>query len=522
MLRRKRSRRPPQFGARRRLKVDSTLHDHEPDKDQEADIGGLSPDDFRRYGHQAVDWIAEYFAHPERYPVLSRARPGEIRDALPLGPPEESESFDLILRDFEDIIIPGMTHWNHPAFFAYFAISSTGPGILGELLSAALNVNVMLWRTSPAASELEDRALDWLRQLLGLPPAFEGVIYDTASVATLVALTAAREATGLDIRALGMAGRPDLPPLRVYCSEQAHSSVEKDAITIGIGQDGVRKIPTDAEYRMDIGALRQAIEEDRAAGLLPFCVVATVGTTATTSIDPVPAIADLCAEHQLWLHVDAVYGGMTAIIPEMRWVLEGCERADSVVFNPHKWLFTPIDLSAFYSRRLEAVRDAFSLVPEYLRTPEDPHVRNYSDYGMQLGRRFRALKLWFVLRSYGRQGLIAHLREHIRLAREFAAWIDEASGWERLAPTPFSTVCFRAHPAGMDEAALEALNETIMTAVNASGEAFLSHARLNGVLTLRLAIGNAQTRHEHVHRTWTLLQEAAASARQQDSAPAET
>ena len=472
----------------------------------------MPADLFREYGHRVVDWIAEYLEHPERYPVLSRVEPGQIVAALPAHPPDTPESMDDILRDFEDIILPGITHWNHPAFFAYFAITGSAPGILGELLSAALNVNAMMWRTSPAASELEATTLDWLRQLLGLPDTYEGVIYDTASISSLVAIAAAREATGLDIRRQGMAGRPDLPALRLYCSEQAHSSIEKDAITLGIGQENVRQVLVDAEFRLDARQLRQAVEEDKAAGRRPFCVVATVGTTSATSVDPVPQIAAICEEHGLWLHVDAVYGGMAAIVPEMAWVLEGVDRADSVVFNPHKWLFTQIDLSAFYSRRLNVVRDAFSLVPEYLRTRESGDVRNYMDYGPQLGRRFRALKLWFILRTYGRDGLIARLREHLRLAQEFAGWIDADLHWERMAPIPFSTVCFRARPPGWDEAELERLNQSILDAVNATGEAFLSHTRLHEKLTLRLAVGHLRTRQEHVQRAWELLQSAARQA----------
>lgn len=471
-------------------------------------LGDMSPDRFRDYGHRTVDWIADYLENVGRYPVLSQVGPGEVRASLPDRAPELPESMEDVLRDFERIIVPGITHWNHPAFFAYFAITGSAPGILGEFLAAALNVNAMLWRTSPAATELETVALEWLRQLIGLPERFEGVIYDTASISSLVAITAAREATGLGIRERGMAGQSDLPRLRLYCSEQAHSSIEKDAITLGIGQEGVRKIATDDDFRMSAIELLRAVEEDEAAGWRPFCVVATVGTTSTTSVDPVPEIADICEEHGLWLHVDGAYGGVAAIVPEMRWVLEGAERADSIVVNPHKWLFTPVDLSAFYSRRLEVVRNAFSLVPEYLRTSDSEEARSYMDYGPQLGRRFRALKLWFVLRAYGREGLIARLREHIRLAQEFAGWIDRAPDWERLAPVPFSTVCFRAHPDNVDQDALDDLNQRILDRVNQTGEAFLSHTRLHDRLTLRLAIGNIRTQEEHVRRAWELLQEA--------------
>jgi aromatic-L-amino-acid decarboxylase len=477
----------------------------------------MDPEAFRAYGHRIIDWIADYLSHPERYPVLAPVEPGQIRRQLPEQPPEEPESMEAILNDVERIIVPGLTHWNHPAFMAYFAITASGPGILGELLCAAFNVNAMLWKTSPAATELEEVVLDWLRQMIGLPPDFRGIIYDTASISSLHAIAAAREVVpGLKAREEGLAGRSDVPRLRLYISEQAHSSVEKGAITLGIGQAGVRQIPVDAEFRLDTAALARAIEEDRAAGWRPFCVVATVGTTSTTSIDPVPAIADICRQHQLWLHVDAAYAGSAAVIPEMRRVLDGCQRADSIVVNPHKWLFTPVDLSAFYCRRFDVLRRAFSLVPEYLRTSEDEAVRNYMDYGVQLGRRFRALKLWMVIRSFGHRGLAARLRQHIELAQEFASWVDADPDFERLAPVPFSTVCFRVRPRDLieqgDEAEtyLDKLNEAVLDAVNRSGEAYLSHTRLNGKLTLRIAIGNLRTTKRHVARAWELVKENAA------------
>lgn len=465
-------------------------------------------EEFRRFGHQVVEWIADYLAGIERYPVLARVRPGEIRRRLPAHPPREGEPFEAILRDFEQIILPGITHWNHPGFMAYFAITGSGPGILGELLAAALNVNAMLWKTSPAATELEQVALDWLRQMLGLPPEFEGVIYDTASISSLCALAAAREAVGLGVRERGLAG---LPRLRLYMSEEAHSSIEKGAILLGLGQAGVRKIPTDEAFRMDVKALERAIEEDQAAGWRPFCVVATVGTTSTTSSDPVAEIARVCERYRLWLHVDAAYAGAAAIVPEFRHVLDGCDRADSLVVNPHKWLFTPIDLSAFYCRRMDVLRRAFSLVPEYLRTEEE-QVRNFMDYGPQLGRRFRALKLWMVLRYFGQEGLVARIREHIRLAQQFAAWVDADPDFERLAPAPLSTVCFRARPRGWarSEADLDLFNEALLQAVNATGECFLSHTRVRGRLALRLAIGNMRTSERHVRRAWELLRAHAA------------
>jgi aromatic-L-amino-acid decarboxylase len=470
--------------------------------------GDMPLDQFREYGRKVVDWIADYLTHPERYPVLSQARPGEIAAQLPGSAPGTPEPMDRILKDFDDIIVPGITHWNQPGFFAYFPSCASAPAILAEMLSAALNANAMLWRTSPAATELEAATLDWVRQMIGLPGTFEGVIYDTASTSSLVALVAAREATGLRIREKGMSGRGDLPRLRLYCSEQAHSSIERDAITAGIGQEGLRQIPVDGEFRMDVAALRAAIGEDITNGWRPFCVVATVGTTSTTSVDPVREIAAVCSERDLWLHVDAAYAGVAAIVPEMRWLMDGVEQSHSLVLNPHKWLFTPVDLSVLFSRRLDAIREAFSLVPEYLRTPDSDAVRNYSEFGPQLGRRFRALKLWFVLRAYGRDGLATRLREHIRLAQDFASWIDADPSWERMAPAPLATVCFRARPEAFAEPELEQLNQSILDIVNASGEAYLSHTRLHAKLTLRIAIGQIRTEEAHVRRAWELLKAA--------------
>jgi aromatic-L-amino-acid/L-tryptophan decarboxylase len=467
----------------------------------------MNSDEFRKHGHALVDWIADYLAHPERYPVLPHVQPGDLRNALPTAAPEAGESFDRIFSDFERVIVPALTHWNHPGFFAYFAISSSEPGILAELLSAALNQQAMLWRTSPAATELEEVTMNWLRGLMGLPDAFEGVIYDTASIATLHGLAAAREAAVPDVRRVGLAGRSDLRGGRVYCSEHAHSSVDKAVILLGLGHEALQRVAADASFSLDLDALRAAVARDRAAGLLPIAVVATVGTTSMTSADPVRQIADLCAAEGLWLHVDAAYAGVAAIIPEYRHHFDGWDRADSLVVNPHKWLFTPFDLSAFYCRRMDVVRGAFSLVPEYLRTSGDGNARNLMDTGVQLGRRFRALKLWMILRHFGAEGLRRELRAHIALAQTFAQWIDASPDFERLAPVPFSVVCFRARPSGaaMSEPELDALNERLMAAVNATGEIFISHTKMNGVMALRLAIGNLRTKHEHVARAWALL-----------------
>jgi aromatic-L-amino-acid decarboxylase len=471
-------------------------------------LGDLPSDTFRRHGHQIVDWLATYLDESERYPVLSSVTPGEITSALPDSAPQNPESLDAILRDFESIIIPGITHWNHPSFLAYFAISGSVPGILAEMLAAGLNVNAMLWRTSPAATELETVTLRWLQRMVGLPDSFEGVIYDTASISSLVAIAAAREAAGFNIRDEGMAGRTDLPRLRLYCSEQAHSSIEKDAITLGIGRQGVRKIDTDEAFRLDARLLELAIAEDIADGWKPFCIVATVGTTSTTSIDPVRQLAAIAERYEMWLHVDAAYAGVAAIVPEMRWIMEAVERADSIVINPHKWLFTPVDLSALYSQRLDVVERAFSVIPDYLRTSEEGHVRDYMNYGPQLGRRFRALKLWFVLRAYGVDGISARLREHMRLARLFAEWLRSSPHWEVVAPVHLSTVCFRAVPPRVAGNRLDTLNLAIEESINASGQAFLSHTVLRDRLTLRLSIGNIRTQESHVHAVWMMLSEA--------------
>jgi aromatic-L-amino-acid/L-tryptophan decarboxylase len=471
--------------------------------------GDMDPESFRMYGHQVVDWIADYLAHVGDYPVLAQTAPGDIRQALPDKPPVQPESMETILADFERIIMPGITHWNSPGFLAYFGITGSGPGILGEMLSGALNVNAMLWRTSPAATELEQVTLDWLRQMLGLSHPLFGVINDTASSGVLYALAAAREALPLHIRQQGIAGRVDVPRLRYYASQEAHSSVDKAGIVLGVGQEGLRKIGVDSEFRMDVEKLEQAIREDIAEGWQPFAVVATVGTTSTTSVDPVPQIADICESYGLWLHVDGAYGGSAAVESTMRWTMAGCERADTMIVNPHKWLFTPIDCSVLYTRKPDLVKAAFSLVPEYLRNTESSgeEVLNLMDYGTSLGRRFRSLKLWMIIRYFGQEGLAARIREHIRLAQLFARWIDEDSAFERLAPTPFSTVCFRAHPSGMDdETKLEGLNESIMNHINARGRFFLSHTKLNGLFTIRVAIGNLRTTETDIRDLWAELQ----------------
>jgi aromatic-L-amino-acid decarboxylase len=462
---------------------------------------------FRERFARVAAWIDDYLRDTRRYPVLSRAKPGDLIAALPASPPDEGESFDAIFRDFEQLIVPGITHWNHPRFFAYFSISAAPVTIMAEALAAALDVNAMLWRTSPAATELEDVTLGWLREMLGLPPAFHGIIYDTASISGYTALAAARESLGLEIRERGMAGRHDLPVLRVYITDQTHSHIEKAAIALGVGRENVVRVPIDGDFRMQPEALARALDDDLAHGRRPMCAVATVGTTSTTSSDPVAAIRAITQERNVWLHVDAAYAGPAAILPEFRSLLDPAHGAESIVVNPHKWLFVPIDLSVLYVRDPELLRRTFSLVADYLVTPETD-VHNYMDYGLQLGRRFRALKLWFAIRTYGVHGLQQHLRAHIALAREFAGWVEHEPDCEIAAPYPLSVVCFRFVVPGRDDAAADALNAEIMDDVNADGRIFISSTKLRGRTVLRLAIGNERTTREDVVLAWQIIRDA--------------
>jgi aromatic-L-amino-acid/L-tryptophan decarboxylase len=462
-------------------------------------LGDIDTDEFRAAASRAVDWIGDYLDTIRERPVVSRVSPGDIRRSLPAVPPEEGERLEVIFEDFERLILPGITHWNHPRFFSYFGITGSTPGILGELLCAALNVNGMLWLTSPSVTEVEEVACDWLRQAIGLPEGFSGVINDTASSSTLYALAAAREALpDLDIRHRGMAGAR----LRMYTSEESHSSVEKAGIVLGVGQDNVVKIRTDAAFRMDVEALEKAIRDDRRDGFTPFAVVATVGTTSVTAVDPVPAIADVCERERLWLHVDAAYGGAAGVLDSHRWVMAGCDRADSFVVNPHKWLFTPVDCSVLYCRREDILKRAFSITPAYLTTNEGETVRNLMDYGASLGRRFRGLKLWFVLRAFGVAGARKRIAAHIDMAQELRGWIEAESDFELLAPTPFSTVVFRHRSDDKN-------NQRINDEVNASGEAFISHTNVRGRYALRMAIGNLRTTLEDVRVAWDLITKAA-------------
>jgi aromatic-L-amino-acid/L-tryptophan decarboxylase len=472
-------------------------------------FGDMPAEEFRESGHQLIDWIADFLAGIDDYPAFPNVEPGEVRSKIPAEPPIKGEPMSDILADVDRVIMPGMAHWNHPNFYAYFASSGSGPGILGELLSSAFNVNAMLWQSCPSATELEEVTLDWLRQMLGLPPDFWGIIYDGGSSSTLHALAAAREQLlELEIRERGLAGRSDVPRLRLYTSEQGHSSIDKAAAMLGLGLESVRRVKVDGEYRLRPQDLVEAMAEDRRNSVRPFCVVATVGSTSCTSIDPISEIADICEREGLWLHVDAAYGGAAAVVREMRQILDGCDRADSMVINPHKWVFVPLDLSILYTRRRDALKLAFSLTPEYLRTSQSREVVNYMDYGIPLGRRFRAMKLWFVLRYFGWEGIADRIREHLRLAKQFAGLVDEHPDFERLAPVPLSTVCFRAHPRGVnDDEILNRLNEELLGAINHTGEAFLSHTKLSGRYVIRFVISHLRADQAHIDRVWKIAQE---------------
>ena len=488
--------------------------------DDRAPLLDMDPEAFRAAAHAVVDVMADYLESVEARPVFPTIEPGSLRPLFPTSAPEGPEPIDAILADYVRLIEPNATHWQHPGFLAYFASTASGPGILGEMLTAALAQNPMLWRTSPIGTELEEVVVDWLRQALGLPEAFDGLLTDTASTSTLIALAAAREAAGIDAAARGLAGRDDLGPgLRVYASAEAHSSVEKACMTLGLGRGSLVRIATNARFEMDPGALAEAIAADRAAGFRPIAVVATVGTTSSTSIDPVASIADAAVREGLWLHVDAAYAGVVAMLPERRVPFDCWERADSIVVNPHKWLFTPLDASLLLTRRMTELRAAFSLVPEYLRTLDRvAPVRDYNEYTPQLGRRFRALKLWVQLRWFGLDGLRRRIERHLELAEDLAGVIAADPDWEVLAPVPFSTICFRWRPAELADRTdlpavaefLDAANAAIMDTVNRGGEVFLSHTRLRERFTIRVAIGNLRTEARHVERAWALLRAAAA------------
>lgn len=474
-----------------------------------AEVGDISPEEFRRHGEEVIAWIADYLAGGDDLAVMPDLVPGELRDALPAEAPPAAESLARILADFREQIVPATTHWNHPSFHGYFATTASGPGILAEALAAALNTNAMVWRSSPAGTELEEVVTGWLARMLGLPPSFHGVINDTASSSSLHALAAAREWRLPEAREGGLAAAPRG---RIYTSEEAHSSIRKAGVTLGLGREGVRAVAADGQLRMRPDALRLAVEDDLAAGIRPLAVVATIGTTSTTAVDPVAEIADLAERWGVWLHVDAAYAGPLAMLPEFSDTFAGWDRADSIVVNPHKWLFTPMDCSILYCRRPEWLRAAFSLTPEYLTTPESESGTNLMDYGVALGRRFRALKLWFIIRRFGAEGVAARLREHLRLARVVEGWVERDPEWELLAPAPFATLVIRHRPAGADPASLDAHNRALMERVNRSGVAFLSHTEVRGQIGLRVSIGNLRTTEAHLARSWQALRAAAEDA----------
>jgi aromatic-L-amino-acid decarboxylase len=495
----------------------ATLDDLDPA--QLGGLGDMSPGQFRAAAHATVDMLADYLEHVEDFAILPPVEPGTLRDQLPSEPPDGPEPVGAILADVARLVEPNATHWQHPGFLAYFATTASGPGILGEFVTAVLGQNAMLWRTSPVGTELEEVVVGWLRRALGLPDAFDGLLTDTASTSSLIAIAAAREAAGLDAAALGLAGRPEIGAPVVYASEEAHSSIEKACMTLGLGRSACRRISTDDVYAMRTDALEAALAADRAAGRLPIAVVATIGTTSSTAVDPVPAIADVAEREGLWLHVDAAYGGAAALLPGRRALFLGWERADSIVVNPHKWFFTPLDASLLLSRRMPSLRAAFSLVPEYLRTLDrERPVHDFNEYQPQLGRRMRALKLWFLVRYFGLEGLRRRIDAHCRMATDLAAQVDADPDFERLAPVPFSTVCLRWRPAELAgheddpevRARLDAANERLMAAVNASGEIFLSHTRLRDRFAIRVAIGNLRTEPRHVAHAWALLRSEAA------------
>ncbi len=467
----------------------------------------MNYDEFKKNGYELIDWIASYLKDIESFPVLPSINPGEVKDKLDFAPPQKSEDLSSVFKDIDKIIMPGMTHWNHPNFNAYFNSTGSGPGIMAELLSAAFNINGMLWKSCPSATELEEVTLNWLKQILGLPQNYFGIIYDGGSSSTLQAMVAARENIyGGKIRIKGTAGRTDLKRLRIYTSEHGHSSIDKAAIILGVGLEGIRKIEVNENHEMIPKKLEEAINEDMQNEWLPFFVTATVGTTSTTAIDPIKEIAEICNKYKIWLHIDGAHGAIAAMLQEKRSILNGIELADSFVVNPHKWMFCPIDVSAFYTKHPQILKRAFSHVAEYLKTEQDNSVINYMDYGIQLGRRFRSLKLWFVIRYFGVEKLQEIIREHLRLGKLFEQYIDESKHFEKLAPVPLSTVCFRAAPPNQNEEQLNSFNEKLMTEINSTGELYISHTKLNNKFTIRYVVSSLRTEERHVKKAWEVIQ----------------
>ncbi|MDX1671452.1 MAG: pyridoxal-dependent decarboxylase [Balneolaceae bacterium] len=465
---------------------------------------------FRDEAHKLVDWMADYIEHAEDYPVKPDLSPGEIKNRLPAEPPDEGEPFETILEDFREIIVPGMTHWQSPKFMAYFPANSSYPSVLAEMLTATLGAQCMNWITSPAATELEERVMEWLREMIGLPPTFTGVIQDTASTATLCALLMARERASDFV--INESGFPSDRKFTVYGSTETHSSIEKDVKIAGFGREALRKVPVDPQFAMKPQALEEAVQRDLRRGLTPACVVATVGTTGSTAIDPVGEIAEICKRYELFLHIDAAYAGTALLLPEYRWMNEGVEEADSFVFNPHKWMFTNFDCSAFYVRDPELLVRTFEIHPEYLKSSEDRRVKNYRDWGIQLGRRFRALKLWFVIREFGVEGIREKLRNHLHLAELLERKIADHPDFELMAPVVLNLVCFRYHPAHVDdEEKLNSINEVLLDRIQESGELFITHTTLEDKFTLRMVIGQTRVQQRHLEEAWEAIQRNAES-----------
>jgi aromatic-L-amino-acid decarboxylase len=467
----------------------------------------MTPEEFRKYAHELVEWMAGYMENVEDYPVRSSVKPKDIFNKLPDNPPVYPESFNAFIRDFEEIIMPGITHWQSPNFFAYFPANVSPPSILAEMLIATLGAQCMIWETSPAAAELEEKMMNWLKDLIGLPPCFEGVIQDTASTASLAAIVTARERiTNFMINSEGATGKG---MLRVYCSTQTHSSVEKAVKIAGIGKNNLVKIGVRADFSMDPEKLKRAVHDDKKRGYMPCCVVATIGTTGTTAIDPVRAIGEICAENGMWLHVDAALGGTALILPEFKWMLAGSEYIDSFVFNPHKWMFTNFDCSAFFVRDATVLIKTFEILPEYLKTRTRGKVNDYRDWGIPLGRRFRALKLWSVMRTYGIKGLQEKIRYHIQIAASLSESILKEPDFEVLAPVTLNTVCFRYLPAEKSEEQINSINEKLNHMLNDSGKIYLTHTVLNGKYTLRMVTAQTNVTLEHVEKAWDLIKKTA-------------
>src|SRR6266496_3458597 len=470
-------------------------------------LGDTPPEEFRRQLHELADWIADFRQNIDSLRVAPDDEPGGILANIPAQPPEQGDPFDKILSDVDRLIVPGMVHWSHPMFLGYFGWTTTAPGIVGEIITAPLNVNAMTWRTSPAATELETLVIDWIRQWMHLPQEFGGVVYDTASVGVMHALAVAREEAAPSVRKHGLVGA-GAPVFRIYASEQAHSSAEKAAIALGLGEENVQRIPTDTHFRMNLGAMREMIARDVRDNFKPLAVIATVGTTSTASVDPVPEIASICRENKLWLHIDGAYGAGFAILPEKKSLTDGWSEADSIVVNPHKSLFVPLDFSVLYVRNLERLRRVFTLVPEYLRGDTVEAQKNYMDYGIQLGRRFRALKAWVVWRAFGREGLAARIRDHLRLAKLLADWVRNDKRFELSAPIVMGVVCFRFKDGG-DDQKTDGINSEIVERINASGRAYLTQTKLHGRTVMRIGLGNVLTTEQHLRNAWEMIQETA-------------